>query len=685
MPKIRQTNKVMKVGNQWLPAFLNSVNGSQTYTYMNDSGQWADASGNTYNVEHPLDEVTVKYDPKTGGQINKAAPDYWRQYGQRRMQQTAGNVDKVIMGTVGAATAPLWLPEIYGAGLVLGGNPAVKQFANQVLYGLGADAALKATTGYDYSEAGQRLFSPVLQKIGLSQDMSNTIGQLTGDVMNPGYYMPTMKLNAQKILDPVADYLVKPFPEYSKKLWGLNDVVYPIAGTLAGGVAGNQLSKQDVLPEYMRPYAEPIGMLLGGGVGSLLKYAAIPNSYVSDMLRYPIIAPYEMARGNYVFGSKAKAMLKRTQQESKYFNTVYDDLVDKYINKDVYPGFGDIRPGFKMEVAPTGDYGAFYNPKSNTVTTPMFNSKNTRIAIPFDIYRKGTISHEATRALHKRANEYDMYGPGVDIGRGIAYSDMKPLSTPGSTYNEMNPDLRNIPVYRTHYDNVKNTNVNPDFKTWMSNPEKWHSEYNNIISRVADGSVVPVSNLTRNQRDVAINYFMKRFGVNVKQADQALDMIDDYQRNFLQGARVNASTALRLRSNIAPPSQPAKTINYDQLRDNFKKFRKYIKTLNHMYGKDVKRIGLEYATGQGLERIGDFMMKHTTGMDSDQASYKLLSPLVEPLDITDGQKEGLYRIGSQYVNPGNWFNPSKRLVNGYIIDDMYNFTRLPYDWFTNQK
>ena len=125
MPKIRQTNKVMKVGNQWLPAFLNSVNGSPTYTYMNDQGQWADASGNTYSVEHPLDEVTVKYDPKTGGQINKAAPDYWRQYGQRRMQQTAGNVDKVIMGTVGAATAPLWLPEIYGAGLVLGGNPAV--------------------------------------------------------------------------------------------------------------------------------------------------------------------------------------------------------------------------------------------------------------------------------------------------------------------------------------------------------------------------------------------------------------------------------------------------------------------------------------------------------------------------------------------------------------------------------
>ena len=58
------------------------------------------------------------------------------------------------MGTVGAATIPLWGPEVYGAGLALGGKPLVQQFANQILYGLGADAALKATTGYDYSEAG---------------------------------------------------------------------------------------------------------------------------------------------------------------------------------------------------------------------------------------------------------------------------------------------------------------------------------------------------------------------------------------------------------------------------------------------------------------------------------------------------------------------------------------------------
>lgn len=126
-------------------------------------------------------------------------------------------------------------------------------------------------------------------------------------------------------------------------------------------------------------------------------------------------------------------------------------------------------------------------------------------------------------------------------------------------------------------------------------------------------------------------------------------------------------------------------MNYDQLRDNFKKFRKHIEKLNHMYGKDVKRIGLEYATGQGLERIGDFTMKHTLGMDADETSHKLLSPFIEKTNLTDGQKEGLYRFGSQYVNPGNWVNPSKRLVNGYVIDDMYNFTRLPYDWFANQK
>ena len=562
MPKIRQTNKVMKVGNQWLPAFLNIVNGPPTYTYMNDSGQWADASGNTYSVERPLDEVTVKYDPATGGQINRAAPDYWRQYGQRRMQQTAGNVDKVIMGTVGAATAPLWLPQVYGAGLALGGKPLVQQFANQILYGLGADAALKATTGYDYSEAGQKLFSPVLQGIGLSQDASDIIGQFYGSIMNPGYYMPTMKLNASKILDPVADYLYKPFPEYSKKLQILNDAVYPTIGTIVGGVAGDQISKQDVLPEFIKPYATPIGALLGSGVGSLLKYAAIPNSYVSDMLRYPIIAPYEMARGNYVFGSKAKAMLKRTQQESEYFNTVYDDLVDKYINKEAYPGFGDIKPAFKMEKALGGDTGAYYDGAINTVVTPMFKGAYSRIVEPFDVYRRGTISHEATHALHARANEYSksLGGSGAVTKRGIASNSMLPLSVRTGAYPEMNFGLRQLPEYKAHYDNVKNTKASPDFKEWMSSPSEWHAEYNNIISRIANGKAVPVSDLASDQRNVVVNYFRGRFGVNKKQANQAIDMIGSYQRDFLQGARVNAVNTV--------PYNPDKFYNLVELGDN---------------------------------------------------------------------------------------------------------------------
>ena len=61
-----------------MPAFLNSVNGSPTYTYMNDSGQWADASGNTYNVEYPLDEVTVMPGEfkEQSGYVNKLRDDY---------------------------------------------------------------------------------------------------------------------------------------------------------------------------------------------------------------------------------------------------------------------------------------------------------------------------------------------------------------------------------------------------------------------------------------------------------------------------------------------------------------------------------------------------------------------------------------------------------------------------------
>lgn len=326
----------------------------------------------------------------------------------------------------------------------------------------------------------------------------------------------------------------------------------------------------------MKPYAEPLGMLIGGGIGSQLK--RLPNmygSYVTDMLRYPVIAPYEMVRGNYVFGSKTKAMLKRAQQESKYFNTVYDDLTDKYINKDVYPGFGDVKSKFKMNKAMNkamnSEIGAYYDPSTNTVIFPMFNNRDTRIAIPFDVYRKGTISHEATHAFHWRANTYNGKfgrGTGAHTNNGTATNSMEPLSMFTSSRYEMNPVLRNIPVYRTHYDNIENMKTYPELKKWMSDPEEWFAEYNNIVSRLNKGSAIPVSKLTRDQKDIVLNYFTNRFGTNGKQSQQAIDMIDDYQRNFLQGAKVDVNItkpdAISLMNMMTPPPQPTKMTYYDQ-------------------------------------------------------------------------------------------------------------------------
>ena len=75
----------------------------------------------------------------------------------------------------------------------------------------------------------------------------------------------------------------------------------------------------------------------------------------------------------------------------------------------------------------------------------------------------------------------------------------------------------------------------------MSNPEEWHAEYNNIMSRITDGSTVPVSDLTSSQRDIVLNYFMNKFGANRTQSNQALDMINAYQRDVLKGANVNVN------------------------------------------------------------------------------------------------------------------------------------------------
>ena len=132
MPKIRQTNKVMKVGNQWLPAFLNSVNGSPTYTYMNDQGQWADASGNTYSVVQPLDEVTVMPGEfkEQSGYVNKLRDDY---------SQALFNYNKANN------------PKTQGLEMTIGGFPLMftRPGAMGMIVGYGADEALNKNNNYE--------------------------------------------------------------------------------------------------------------------------------------------------------------------------------------------------------------------------------------------------------------------------------------------------------------------------------------------------------------------------------------------------------------------------------------------------------------------------------------------------------------------------------------------------------
>lgn len=547
----------MKVGNQWLPAFLNSVNGSPTYTYMNDSGQWADASGNTYSVEYPLDEVTVKYDPETGGQINKAAPDYWRQYGQRKMQQTAGNIDKVIMGTVGAATAPLWLPEIYGAGLVLGGDPAVQQFVKQALYGLGVDAALKATTGYDYSEAGQRLFSNPLQRIGLSKDMSDFTSQLIGDALNPGYYIPAMrylKPSLFKRSTPVHDM------DQLMSTQTLPELMPFTAVGIGSQVGAYALMKDQNIPDYVKyPTVMLAGIAGDAGGHALNKYVKnlnIKSPFLNDMLKYPATSILEMFRGNYAFGPIDRAIQRRTKKESDYMNYVYDDLVHNYIGKKLYPGFNDVKPSIKPVRHHSGSEVEF-QPYNNSIVTKVFRGPDTRMMYPFDTYRKGQIAHETTHAFINRANEYS-YGATVypDGHEHTVRNTMKPLSVYNDDihYYNVNPELfrdetdimndflhngslEKINPYTEHLINLTDMKSLYYSKKRMSNPEEWFAEYSDIVNRLT-GKVVPVSDLSPINKKIVKKFFMHRFGADDDAAENALKMLNTYQHDYLQGFNV---------------------------------------------------------------------------------------------------------------------------------------------------
>lgn len=116
-----------------MPAFLNSVNGSPTYTYMNDSGQWADASGNTYNVEHPLEEVSVMPGEfkEQNGYVNKLRDDY---------SQALFNYNKINN------------PKTQGLEMAVGGFLPTFTIpgAASMIVGYGADEFLKHTTGKSF-------------------------------------------------------------------------------------------------------------------------------------------------------------------------------------------------------------------------------------------------------------------------------------------------------------------------------------------------------------------------------------------------------------------------------------------------------------------------------------------------------------------------------------------------------
>lgn len=155
-----------------MPAFLNSVNGSPTYTYMNDSGQWADASGNTYSVEHPLDEVTVMPGEfkEQNGYVNKLRDDY---------SQALFNYNKINN------------PKTQGLEMAVGGFLPTFTIpgAASMIVGYGADEFLKHATGKSFDQYGREYITPYLQKLGMASDIAGDVGGFLGNMSNPGYWV----------------------------------------------------------------------------------------------------------------------------------------------------------------------------------------------------------------------------------------------------------------------------------------------------------------------------------------------------------------------------------------------------------------------------------------------------------------------------------------------------------------
>ena len=100
---------------------------------MNDSGQWADASGNTYNVEYPLEEVTVMPSEfkEQNSYVNRLRDDY---------SQALFNYNKMNS------------PKTQGLEMVIAEYPTMftPPGAVSLVVGYGADEFLKHTTGKSF-------------------------------------------------------------------------------------------------------------------------------------------------------------------------------------------------------------------------------------------------------------------------------------------------------------------------------------------------------------------------------------------------------------------------------------------------------------------------------------------------------------------------------------------------------
>lgn len=274
------------------------------------------------------------------------------------------------------------------------------------------------------------------------------------------------------------------------------------------------------------------------------------------MLKYPATSIREMFRGNYAFGPIDRAIQRRTKKESDYMNYVYDDLVHNYIGKKLYPGFNDVKPSIKPVRHFYGSEAAF-QPYNNSVVTKVFRGPDTRMMYPFDMYRKGQIAHETTHAVINRASEYS-YGATVypDGHEHTVWNTMKPLRVynDNTRYYNINPELfrdktdimndflhngslEKINPYTEHLINLTNMKSPYYSKDWMSSPGEWFAEYSNIVNRLT-GKVVPVSDLSPTNKKIVKKFFMHSFGADDDAAENALNMLNTYQHDYLQGFNV---------------------------------------------------------------------------------------------------------------------------------------------------